>query len=377
MAPLQAKLNVSQPGDALEREADQVAEQVLRMPQPGASVETSDAAPRISRLSESGQGSSEASAAVHDTLRESGQSLDTATRAYFEPRFGRSFDDVRVHTGAAAADSAYALGAKAYTVGSDIVFGERQYAPQTDTGRRLLAHELTHTLQQRQSASATVQRQDEDEMTERGRRFLGRQPPGAQRRDVVRMQQARSAVRSIAKNGEASLGLWPNEADGTVQGFQLTQNFRAEFAPGANPADYAIVQWIKGEMYTAEGGRRAYFPANTALYGRDPTQPWRFTDWIIDTPDADPRFGSNNGLHVTVPVTDFQDAPAFMLPSGTLPAGFRWRVEARMGVYLWGGSVPTNIAGWEGERPRALREVSWGWDLALRPDRRSFTLNIL
>jgi len=167
MAPLQAKLNVSQPGDALEREADQVAEQVLRMPQPGASVETSDAAPRISRLSESGQASSEASAAVHDTLRESGQSLDTATRAYFEPRFGRSFDDVRVHTGAAAADSAYALGAKAYTVGRHMAFSAGQYAPETAVGKRLLAHELAHVVQQRgirhHGSAGVIQREVEPE----------------------------------------------------------------------------------------------------------------------------------------------------------------------------------------------------------------------
>ena len=85
---------------------------------------------------------------VHDVLRSPGQSLDPATRAFFEPRFGHDFSQVRVHTNAKAAESARAVNALAYTVGRDVVFGTSHYAPQTVSGLRLLAHELTHVLQQ-------------------------------------------------------------------------------------------------------------------------------------------------------------------------------------------------------------------------------------
>jgi hypothetical protein len=85
---------------------------------------------------------------VHDVLRSPGQPLDHTTRAFMEPRFGYGFSQVRVHTDAQATDSAQAVNALAYTVGRDVVFGAGQYAPQTSEGRRLLAHELTHVVQQ-------------------------------------------------------------------------------------------------------------------------------------------------------------------------------------------------------------------------------------
>ncbi|HWQ48747.1 MAG TPA: DUF4157 domain-containing protein [Methanosarcina sp.] len=85
---------------------------------------------------------------IHDVLRSSGQSLDTQTRSFFEFRLGYDFSDVRVHTDGKAAESARAVDALAYTVGKDIVFKERKYAPETVTGRQLLAHELTHVVQQ-------------------------------------------------------------------------------------------------------------------------------------------------------------------------------------------------------------------------------------
>src|SRR5439155_15454735 len=77
-----------------------------------------------------------------------GQPLPTSVRAFFEPRFEHDFSQVRVHTDAHAAESAQAVQALAYTVGSDIVFGAGQYAPATTAGQRLLAHELTHVVQQ-------------------------------------------------------------------------------------------------------------------------------------------------------------------------------------------------------------------------------------
>lgn len=91
-------------------------------------------------------------AIVHDVLRSAGEPLDTATRAFMESRFSHDFSQVRVHTGPRAAESSRAVNALAYTVGRDVVFAAGQYAPRTEQGRRLLAHELTHTVQQAAAA---------------------------------------------------------------------------------------------------------------------------------------------------------------------------------------------------------------------------------
>ena len=101
---------------------------------------------------------------VHRVLRSPGQPLDLSTRAFFEPRFGHDLSKVRVHADPDAATSARAVNVQAYTVGSDLVFAERRYAPATDTGRKLLAHELTHSIQQGMAAvvDGPVQRQSDD-----------------------------------------------------------------------------------------------------------------------------------------------------------------------------------------------------------------------
>ena len=88
---------------------------------------------------------------VHEVLRSPGQPLDFKTRTFLEPRFGHDFSQVRVHTDAKAAESARTVNALAYTVGQNIVFGAGKYATGTTAGRQLLAHELVHTIQQRNS----------------------------------------------------------------------------------------------------------------------------------------------------------------------------------------------------------------------------------
>lgn len=93
---------------------------------------------------------------VHDVLASSGAPLDSATRAFMEPRFGHSFADVRVHTDSRAAQSAAAVGALAYTVGRDVAFASGRYSPGSGDGRRLLAHELAHVVQQDGSTHGTL-----------------------------------------------------------------------------------------------------------------------------------------------------------------------------------------------------------------------------
>jgi len=89
---------------------------------------------------------------VHDVLRSHGRPLEPHVREQMEGRFGYDFARVRVHADATAAQSARTVGALAYAVGHDIVFAPAQYAPGTVSGRRLLAHELAHVVQQREAA---------------------------------------------------------------------------------------------------------------------------------------------------------------------------------------------------------------------------------
>jgi hypothetical protein len=95
---------------------------------------------------------------VQSVINNSGQPLDPTTRMYMESRFGHNFGDVRVHTDSRATDSAEAMNAKAYTVERNVVFSQGRYAPGTNEGKRLLAHELAHVVQQsRQGALAPRQ----------------------------------------------------------------------------------------------------------------------------------------------------------------------------------------------------------------------------
>jgi outer membrane protein OmpA-like peptidoglycan-associated protein len=94
--------------------------------------------------------------AVDDVLRTPGRPLDATARAVMEPRFGRDFSQVRVHSDDAAAQSARAVDAQAYAVGNDLVFGAGQFAPHTDSGAKLLAHELAHVVQPQASGAAPL-----------------------------------------------------------------------------------------------------------------------------------------------------------------------------------------------------------------------------
>jgi hypothetical protein len=176
---VQAKMNVGSPGGLFEREADSVAERIMS----GGKVSS------ISRISSGGVGSvaqrqeeeekeeeeliqaknlsghnAKMTPSVEShiqAMKGSGEPLPEPTRAFFEPRFGRDFSRVRVHTDARAADAARKMNARAYTVGKDIVFGAGHYAPGTSGGKRLLAHELSHIVQQKGQGNTIRKKEDE------------------------------------------------------------------------------------------------------------------------------------------------------------------------------------------------------------------------
>lgn len=143
---LQTKLTVNAPGDVYEQEADRIADQMMAMP---AFTTVRGAPPRIQRVSGPANGHMDAApASVDQVLASPGSPLEPSLRQDMERCFDHDFSQVRVHSGPLAEQSAREVRAAAYTVGRHVVFGSGSYAPQTTDGKRLLAHELVHTLQQ-------------------------------------------------------------------------------------------------------------------------------------------------------------------------------------------------------------------------------------
>jgi outer membrane protein OmpA-like peptidoglycan-associated protein len=186
---IQPKLAIGSPTDSLEQEADRVAEQVLAMPDGAAgnhplalssagdssaqrkcaACEEEEKKKLQAKQSSSANATLESAAGLAAHTEEQGLELDSTAlrngmplpmevRSYFEPRFGRDFSKVRVHTDAEAAGSAKAINSLAFTYGQDVVFGSGQFDPGSNSGRRLIAHELTHVVQQSGGGSPLVQR---------------------------------------------------------------------------------------------------------------------------------------------------------------------------------------------------------------------------
>jgi len=164
-------LRIGDPDDALEREADRVADAVMDgrsaaaewsfsrmnvsapLRRKCAECEEEDRKTVQRKAAGRGLASGEAPPIVQDALSSPGRPVDAATRVFMERRFGRDFGDVRLHTDAKAAESARAVDARAYTVGRDIVFASGQFTPETIAGKHLLAHELVHTIQHQSQPS--------------------------------------------------------------------------------------------------------------------------------------------------------------------------------------------------------------------------------
>ncbi|HEY6352710.1 MAG TPA: DUF4157 domain-containing protein [Candidatus Angelobacter sp.] len=161
---IQAKLAISSPDDPQEHEADRVANHVMRAGIPAAPCGCAGGGEMCEECQQKQKGTvarksldtekpAVPDGALDQVLRSPGQPLDAATRASFEPHFGRDFSDVRVHTDSGAAESARAIQAHAYTFGANVVFAAGKYNSHSSDGRQLLAHELAHVVQQQQGTN--------------------------------------------------------------------------------------------------------------------------------------------------------------------------------------------------------------------------------
>ena len=184
-------------------------------------------------------------AGVLDVARSTGAPLGLASRRFMEPRFGHDLSNVRVHTGAAAGRVARAVAARAYTIGSDVVFGDGQYDPDSPAGQRLIAHEVAHVLHQRH-----------------GRQTLDRQPlTVSSPSDPAEAQANRAADEAMGAGGGAKAAVHgqlgqgsPGASCSTVTGGSIpagltVANFKRSSAvlPGGGlPLVLALAERLKG-----------------------------------------------------------------------------------------------------------------------------------
>jgi Domain of unknown function (DUF4157) len=173
---IQPKLTINQPNDVYEQEADAIADKVMRMEQPGVQLKPLPIAAvqrkcehceeeekKVQRKEINGEEKTAGGNLENYVggLSGGGQSLTNEVRNFYEPRFGYDFSNVKVHNDSVAAKSAQSINALAYTSGNNVVFNEGQYSPNTESGKWLLGHELTHVVQQKaagQNITPAIQR---------------------------------------------------------------------------------------------------------------------------------------------------------------------------------------------------------------------------
>jgi len=267
---IQAKLTVSQPDDPFEQEADRVADRVMRMEAPGVTVQRKCAGCEEEEQLQRKETNSEAVETTPSMVHDSGAPLDSTTRTYMEQRFGHDFDNVRVHTGGHADAAARQINSLAFTLGNDVVFREGQYAPQSNEGRRLLAHELTHVVQQSAgSATAAIQREEATAAT-----------PGSMPLSVDPKKLEPATLTGVTAADPTFIFDTRGQIIATVnQGIQLKVT--------AKPKDEDLELIKKGEFWTQPGATRPELFYEVEYFGRmrggaidEPIKGYVLTNWI-------------------------------------------------------------------------------------------------
>ncbi len=234
-------LRVGRSDDPLEREADRVADQLLQQPanQHGIAASTNNGTVLQTESAENNPAqmtnthlNSDAQSVINSAG--AGMPLTNHIRSGFQTRFGRDFSNVRIHTDSAANRSADEFSARAYTLGTHIVFGQSEYSPESSSGRRLLAHELTHVVQQDGAAAPAIQREEKPfRWSAVPREKTSLQVENAYRR--TRNQQAADAVKGCREYGLCNHLLTSQEAWQAYKTGRIKANLGAppERGPGA------------------------------------------------------------------------------------------------------------------------------------------------
>jgi Domain of unknown function (DUF4157) len=246
---IQPKLTINQPNDIYEQEADAMADKVMRMEQPGVQLKPlaistvqrkcehcEKEEKKVQRKEINGEEKTAGSNLENyvGSLNSGGQPLPNEVRSFYEPRFGYDFSNVKLHTGTVAAKSAQSINALAYTSGNNIVFNDGQYYPNTDSGKKLLSHELTHVVQQNKTgiSKKSIQRLVRTSLVTCG---AGQNPFGADRRASAILANAVTAIDAAVAARPAT----PAAAAVTLVGDAMWRAFRLNAANDANWNDPA------------------------------------------------------------------------------------------------------------------------------------------
>ena len=331
---VQVYLAANAPGDRYEQQADRVADEVMRMPGPspisplGGEDSLPDRPPvvprwpTISRIQTQGEPAETVSSEVQgriERMEGGGQALPGGERSFFESRMGHDFSNVRIHTDSNAVQTSQALSAHAFAVGHHIAFSAGAYQPRTDAGRRLLAHELTHVVQQ---GAAGVLRKPRPGQWQQNKGKLEVEPTPA---PSALLQKRQKAVLGNAKlkKGPTYSPSGPLKATKSGDKKTVTFDLAAEFEHDPLKGIYAqygqirqYIQWPKGED-----------PPNHA--GFKPPGDFSPNTWYEDRDGGDKRYGHRSGAHAVCLDTDHylnttgeEDCEAGPVYKGTDEPGF-------------------------------------------------------
>jgi hypothetical protein len=253
---VQTKLTINTPGDKFEQEADIMAERFVQMDSKASLKASTPITPVVQRKcshcdedekkqqvqrKESATSHPQVNNSMHgylNGLHNSGTSLSQQARRYFEPRFGYDFSKVRIHTDANAAKSARSINALAYTSANHIVFGNGQYNPQTNTGKKLLGHELTHVIQQtRMQRNFVARKEGEQDGADISLGYLDNDIVGAGAEEIVGKTQW-LVLKEFMRGFLAGVKFMPDEQKQriqkkfTEQGFVDTVKYTGGYALG-------------------------------------------------------------------------------------------------------------------------------------------------
>ena len=306
-----------------------------------------------------------------NALREGGgQPLLKTVRDFFEPRFGYDFSDVRLHTDYHAAETAQVIKARAFTVGKNVVFGAGQYSPDTIKGKRLLAHELTHTIQQSQSStfnSSNNNKLKRDQAQSFLNNYLTDQLKVENKQGInfiQRLVPSGGASTSASSHDIVSFTMTPGliarelSPRGNVAGYNEGVEFEFRLGSNAIPSNFAIVQLVRGSMTYRDSTGSLQF-VNVRLHGG--VRPFRYSNWVVDSLNTNPEFGNSRTPPLTIGSgsTDWGDEPGISPGAlgAELPVPTRFKVWFRTGIYR--RPIPSTVSLFQSSRPTPVAEIRW------------------
>jgi hypothetical protein len=269
--------------------------------------------------------------------------MSSTQREFFEPRFGADFGGIRLHTDNRSAEMADNLGAQAFTVGNDIVFGSGMYRPESSDGKHLMAHELAHTIQQKGARIFPKSQLKAGEWNSQAERraehaAFSLSPIPASVQCEGGADPDRDPIDPISAPDTPVWCIENNESDYGINPSRFRWRFRCVFNAPNIDRRFLIVQWMRGSIRGCDpGGRPCGYARKSRPHQRRRNVRFNFPDWVIDTDYNNAEYpglvkhGDNIRLHDFVGVGQSQRAAQRQ----RWPTGSEWiaAMEFRVQIY--------------------------------------------